>query len=179
MASANEHMTSDQAKAFVLKHGVVLVSGKGPVPRLAEAVVREPISGSWWSHPESHKIFTVLQAVAESDDVLVCRLVNGKITLIHRRLWPALVRVAKRFPKNQVAQVRQEHSASGHHVNREVPFPKWVPVEVRERAKGISEREALSALGPWTALPDSRPNGRAVSASPPKRRPSARRSRRR
>ncbi len=146
-------MTNDQAKAFVQKHGVVLVSGKGPVPRLVEAVVSEPIKGSWWSHPKSKEIFSVLQAVVESDDVLVCRLVEGKVTLVHRRLWPALVRVAKRFPRNRVAQVQQVHSASGRHVNREVPFPTWVPVEVSERAKVISEEEALGALGPWSALP--------------------------
>jgi len=175
----NERMTTDQAKAFVLKHGVVLVSGKGPVPRLAEAIVSEPIRGSWWSHPKSHEIFAVLQAVVESDDVLVCRLVEGKMTLIHRRLWPALARVAKRFPKSQVAQVRQEHSAAGRHVNKEVPFPKWVPVEVGDKAKGISEEEALGALGPWAALPNSRSNGRAANASSRKRKPSARRSPRR
>jgi len=40
-------MTIDQAKSFVQKHGVVLASGKGLVPRLAEAVVSEPITGSW------------------------------------------------------------------------------------------------------------------------------------
>src|SRR5437899_1585959 len=151
-------MTIDQAKSFVQKHGVVLVSGKGPVPRLTEAVAGEPIAGSWWSHPKAHGIFAVVQAVVESGDVLVCRLVGAKVTLVHRRLWPALVRVAARFPKNRVAQVRQEHTASGRHVNREVPFPKWVPVEVMERARVMSEEEAVRALGPWTALPDTKSN---------------------
>ena len=146
-------MTTDQAKSFVQEHGVVLVSGKGPVPRLTEAIVSEPIAGSWWSHPKAHKIFAVLQGVVESRDVLVCRLVGGKVSLVHRRLWPALVRVAARFPKNHIAQVREEHTASGRHVNSEVPFPKWVPVEVRERAKAMSEEEALGALGPWTVPP--------------------------
>src|SRR5262245_18539516 len=124
-------MTSAQARAFVRKHGIVLVSGKGPVPRLAEAVVNEPIRGSWWSHPKSHAIFVVLQAVVESGDVLVCRLVGRKLTLVHRRLWPALVRVAVRFPKDQIAKVQQEHTATGRHLTREIPFPKWVPAEVK------------------------------------------------
>jgi len=79
-------MTSDEAMAFVKKHGVVLVSAKGPVPRLTEAIVNEPIKGSWWAHPKSHDIFAILQIVANSKDVLVCRLVNGKVTFIHRRL---------------------------------------------------------------------------------------------
>jgi hypothetical protein len=169
-------MTSDEAKSFVQKHGVVLVSGKGPVPRLAEAVAGEPITGSWWSHPKAHEIFAVLQAVVESGDVLVCRLVERKVTLVHRRLWPALVRVAERFPNNQVAQVHQEHTASGRHVNREVPFPKWVPLEVTERARVMSEEEALGALGAWTALPDAKSNRPTAGASSRKRKSSARSS---
>jgi hypothetical protein len=48
-------MTADDAIAFVQKHGVVLASAKGPVPRLTEAIVGEPIQGSWWSHPKSHQ----------------------------------------------------------------------------------------------------------------------------
>ena len=142
-------MTSAEAISFIQEHGVVLASAKGPVPRLTEAIVNEPIKGSWWAHPKSHQIFAVLQAVTDSEDVLVCRLVNGKVTFIHRRLWPALVRVAKRFASAQIAQVHEEHTASGQHVTREVPFPKWVPPEVIDQAKRMSENEALSALGPW------------------------------
>ena len=142
-------MTAVEAIAFIQEHGVVLSSAKGPVPRLTEAIVNQPIKGSWWAHPKSHQIFAVLQAVADSEDVLVCRLVDGKVTFIHRRLWPALVRVAKRFPSAQIAQVHEEHTTSGRHVTREVPFPKWVPAEVINQAKQMSEKKALDALGPW------------------------------
>jgi hypothetical protein len=133
----------------VRKHGIVLVSGKGPVPRLVDVLAGETVRGSWWSHPKSHQIFAALQAVVESKDVLVCRLVQGKLTLVHRRLWPALVRIAGRFPKRQVAKVTQEHSASGHHTNTEVPFPDWVPKAVSARATRLREEEALAALGSW------------------------------
>ena len=144
-------MTVAEAISFIEEHGVVLASAKGPVPRLTETIVNEPIKGSWWAHPKSHQIFAILQAVADSEDVLVCRLVNGKVTFIHRRLWPAVVRVAKRFPSAQIAQVHEEHTASGRHLTREVPFPQWVPPEVIEHAKGMSEKEALSSLGPWAS----------------------------
>src|SRR5882672_990994 len=136
-------MTAAEAISFIQKYGVVLASAKGPVPRLTEAIAGEPIKGSWWAHPKSHEIFAVLQAVADSDEVLVCRLVNGKVTFIHRRLWPALVRVAKRFPSAQIAQVHEEHTTSGRHVTREVQFPKWVPAEVINQAKAMSEKKAL------------------------------------
>lgn len=145
-------MTTAEAMSFIEEHGVVLASAKGPVPRLTEAIIKEPIRGSWWAHPKSHHIFAILQGVTDSEDVLVCRLVNGKVTLIHRRLWPALVRVAKRFPPDRISQVREEHTASGRHVTREVPFPRWVPPDVAERAKAMSENEAYDSLGPWSLL---------------------------
>jgi len=146
-------MTAAEAISFIKKHGVVLASAKGPVPRLTEAIVNEPIKGSWWAHPKSQQIFAGLQKVSDSKDVLVCRLVERKVTFIHRRLWPALVRVATQFLPDQVSQVHEEHTASGRHVSRDVPFPKWVPPEVLKLAKGLSEDEAFDSLGPWSRRP--------------------------
>ena len=53
-------MTAAGAIAFVRQHGVVLVSAQGAVPRLTEAIVGEPVKGSWWAHPKSHHIFAIL-----------------------------------------------------------------------------------------------------------------------
>lgn len=144
--------TAEEALAFVREHGVVLVSARGAAPRLTEAIVGEPIKGSWWAHAQSHRIYAILGAVTESDQVLVCRLVNGKVTLVHRRLWPALVRLANRFAPEQLAQVRDEHTSSGRHASHVVPFPQWVPPEVTEQAKTIGEKEALVAFGAWLPL---------------------------
>ena len=144
-------MTPRQAITFVRKHGVVLESAAGPVPSLAQALVGEPISGSWWAHPRSHEIFETTRVVRESDEILVCRLVDGKITYIHRRLWPALVRAAKRFPRKRLAQVHEIHTESGRHITREVAFPKWVPREVVLAASRLGEDAAVSELGTWCA----------------------------
>jgi hypothetical protein len=92
-----------------------------------------------------------LEKITESPDVLVCRLVDGKVTFVHRRLWPALVRLADRFGTDRLAQVREEHTRAGHHVSRSVPFPKWVPADVAAAASRLDEQEALAALGEWTA----------------------------
>lgn len=151
---ASDCTTAEEALAFVREHGVVLASARGSAPRLTEAIIGEPIQGSWWAHPSSRQIYAVLSAVTESDQVLVCRLVDGKVTLIHRRLWPSLVRLAKRFAPEQLAQVREEHTPTGRHVSREVPFPQWVPPTVAEQAKTIAEKEALAAFGAW--LPPAR-----------------------
>jgi hypothetical protein len=139
-------MTSRRALAFIRKHGVVLESARGPVPSLAEVIAGEPLRGRWWSHPKSHEIFAVTRAVRESDDVLVCRLIRGKITFVHRRLWPALVRAAGRLPSVHLSQVREVHTSSGRHVTKEVPFPDWVPSSVHAAARTLSEEAALAAF---------------------------------
>lgn len=140
---------AEDALTFVREHGVVLVSAKGPAPRLTEAIVREPIAGSWWAHRQSHRIHAIIESVTGSEQVLVCRLINDKVTLIHRRLWPAFVRLGKRFGRDQLAQVREEHTSSGRHVTRRVPFPRWVPRDVLSQGKAMDEREALAAVGRW------------------------------
>lgn len=142
-------LTVAEALEFIRHQGVVLVSAKGSVPRLTEAIIGEPIKGSWWAHPRGREIFAVLQGVSDAKEILFCRLVDGKVTLVHRRLWPALVRLAAKFPPDRLAQVRQEHTASGRHVNHETPFPDWVPAAVAKEAKGMSEADALLALGAW------------------------------
>lgn len=142
----NVAMTTRQALALIRRHGVVLEAARGPVPSLAEAIAGEPIPGSWWSHPKSHEIFAVTRAIRNRGDVLVCRLVKGKVTLVHRRLWPALVRAAGRLPLNRLSQLREVHMSSGRHVSKEVPFPVWVPSRVRAEARRLSEAAALAVL---------------------------------
>jgi hypothetical protein len=94
-------MTSGrQALAYIRKHGVVLMAARGAVPSLAEAIAGAPFRGSWWSHPQSRPMFRVFETVRASPEVLTCRLVGGKVTFVHRRLWPALARLASRLPKS-------------------------------------------------------------------------------
>jgi hypothetical protein len=142
-------MTSAQALAFVRRHGVVLEAAQGKAPSLAEAVAGEPLGGSWWSHPKSQEIFATTRAVRDSPDVLVCRLLGGKVTFVHRRLWPALVRAAHHFPPQALAQLRETHKPSGKHGIEERPFPQWVTEPVNAAAQSLSEAEALHALSFW------------------------------
>ena len=140
-------MTAKEVLIFVNKHGVVLMSGHGPVPNLAEAVAGEPIRGSWWAHPKSQAIYRAGKQVSDSGDVLVCRLVDGKITLVHKRLWPALVRLVDRLPKGWLVAVREEHTSQGRHKVTEIPLQEWIPEEVVRTAARLSEKEAVGALG--------------------------------
>jgi hypothetical protein len=132
--------------AALVEHGMLLESARGPLPSVAEMVAGEPIRGSWWGHPASHAIFDALNSLAESPDVVRTRLVNGKVTLVHRRLWPALARVADRFPPKSVAAIHEEHTSTGAHRVRAQPFPDWVPADVLEAAQELSADEASAQL---------------------------------
>jgi hypothetical protein len=149
---------------WVREQGVVLQSARGPVPSLAERVAGEPIHGSWWGHPAGHEIYAVLDRVRSSPDVITTRLVDGKVTLVHRRLWPALVRVADLFPRQNLAAVESEHSASGAHRSSETPFPEWVPPDDMAAAELLSRDEALAQLPGCLRQPH--PEGHARRTDP-------------
>ncbi|MGH9749074.1 MAG: hypothetical protein ACRD6R_04020 [Candidatus Polarisedimenticolia bacterium] len=140
-------MNEREALAFVRTYGVVLMSARGPVPSLAEAIAGGPVRGSWWGHPLSHHMFRVFETVSASKSVLVCRLAGGKVTFVHRRLWPALVRLAGRLPRRGLAAIREEHTARGSHRTVVTPFPRWVPKEVLARARRLSIIDAVAAIG--------------------------------
>jgi hypothetical protein len=148
-ALAVHPLSAREALALVRRNGVVVVSAKGRGPTLVEAIAGQQVKGSWWGHPEGKRIFAVLSAVTESEEVLVCRLIDGKATLVHRRLWPALVRLAPALPPERISRVLDGHTASGRHVSRAVPFPAWVPAAVLQDAEALSEEEALAVLGQW------------------------------
>ena len=93
--------------AALAERGVLLESARGPIPNVAELVAGEPIGGSWWSHRASHEIFETINQLAHSPDVVRLRLVNGKITLVHQRLWAALVRVSDRYRPDRLAGAAQ------------------------------------------------------------------------
>ncbi len=137
-------------ETFVRKHAIVLASARGPVPSLAEAVAGEPIVGTWWAHPKARAIFAVLSALDDSDDVRCFKLVDGKVTLVHRRAWPALVRLARdgALPLDRVAALQQEHMPTGEHRNLVTPFPEWVDDATARAADALDARAARAQM-PW------------------------------
>ena len=80
------------AKAELEKCGVLLLSDK-VLPSLSTFVAGEVVSGSWWAHPRAHDIARVGDALHHDPDVIATKLVAGKVTFVHRELWPALIAV--------------------------------------------------------------------------------------
>jgi hypothetical protein len=143
--------TASRWLRFVEQHGVVLASARGPVPCVAEAVAGQPIVGSWWAHPKGKAIFDVLSELDDAPDVRCFKLVDGKVTFVHRRIWPALARLVSGgvIDAGRVASIQQEHMPTGEHRNLVTPFPDWVPEDVARAATALTIADARAQLGAW------------------------------
>jgi hypothetical protein len=74
------------------RHGLVLLHD-AKFPSATACIAGGPIRGSWWGHAKGKLIFETLTRM--EGDIASAKLVLGKETLIHRRLWPALVAAAE------------------------------------------------------------------------------------
>jgi len=67
--------------------GLLLVSDRA-FPSVASLIAGEPVKGSWWSHPLAHTIFAVNEMLEDQKGVLITKLLGGKVTFVHRTMWP-------------------------------------------------------------------------------------------
>ena len=139
----------EEALSFVETNGIVLESAHGRVPTFADFVAGERVT-RWWSHPKGRLIFALTRAMRDSPDVLTCRFIDNKITYVHRRLWPALVKLSGELDTSSLGAIREEHLPGGKHELRVTEFPQWVPAEALAESKRLTRSEARSMLAGLT-----------------------------
>lgn len=83
----------ERALGRLREYGLLLLSD-AVLPSVAGLVVGAPVRGSWWGHPRGHAIFEIANRLAEHPEALLVRLVSGKVTYVHLKLWPALLSTA-------------------------------------------------------------------------------------
>lgn len=86
---AKEILAIRELTKLVRSRGAVTVTD------LASHIAGEEIRGSWWGHPMGKEIYRLLRELLDHPDVFCCKLIDGNDTLVHRRLWPALVRAQR------------------------------------------------------------------------------------
>jgi len=79
-------------EAQLARHGLLLVHD-AKLPSATACIAGAPVPGSWWGHAQGKLIYEALERL--EDAVAWAKLVLGKDTLVHRRLWPALVAAAE------------------------------------------------------------------------------------
>lgn len=100
---------ADMALAMLRERRLVTLVPAGDVPSIVQAVCGGPVRGSWWAHPQGHLIYAIASALEDAPEVLAVKLIDGKVTFVHRSLWPALLRFAtdRRRRNALVAALRQ------------------------------------------------------------------------
>ena len=77
-----------------LKKWGLLLESDPKLPSVCTIITGEPMKGSWWSHPLAQTIFQVNERLDDHPDVLIGKLLAGKVTFVHRQFWPALLAIA-------------------------------------------------------------------------------------
>ena len=96
----------------------LLLETDATLPSLVALVAGGPVRGSWWSHPLGHTIYATGEALYAHRDVLMAKLVSGKVTWMHRRLWPAFCAVARAREPWQMEGLSEEASTLLEAVDR-------------------------------------------------------------
>ena len=124
--------------------GLLLLQDK-KLPSVVGIITGEALSTSWWSHPRGQDIFQCLEAIEEKS--IATSLINGKVTFVDKRLWPAIVAVgssrepwqkaglrgkpAKKDIKERLLAYGEEvHTDKGRHETRFKPWSEFA----RERS---------------------------------------------
>ncbi len=61
------------------------------LPSLVGMIVDEPLHASWLGHPRAQLIYATMNRADDDPHLLATKLIAGKVTYVHERLWPALV----------------------------------------------------------------------------------------
>jgi hypothetical protein len=118
---------SDSSLAVTLEeYGLLLLQDKA-LPSVVGLITGERVAGSWWSHPRSQEIFRRLEQLEAAGDVVATKLISGKVTFVHRRLWPALAAVGRG---------REEWQMRG------------LSPAARRLLAGVDEKKSVHASGP-------------------------------
>jgi hypothetical protein len=131
--------------AELKRHGLLLLSD--PVlPSLVTLIAGESVKGSWWGHPRENLIYNLSQQLEDDPEILVVKLVNKKITYIHRRHWGALFSIAIEKSDWQMKGLLTEHKSLLRIIQKkgvlraDETFLKRTPTEIGKYASKLEEK---------------------------------------
>jgi hypothetical protein len=90
--TASSAIAVDDVADYLGRLGVLLETDRA-FPSITGIMVREPIKGSWWAHPRANEIYLLSQQLITHPDTIFLKLLSGKTTYVHRRLWPELIAI--------------------------------------------------------------------------------------
>jgi len=142
-----------KAALKTLKRLGLMLETDACLPSVASLIAGEPVSGSWWSHASAQKIFSTLGQLADHRDVMFTKLISGKVTLVHRKLWPEIIAIGTaRAPwqmkglSKSARQLLEMIDEQGSLRTDQLAWPKSGTVKPGEAAREL-ERKLLVHAG--------------------------------
>jgi hypothetical protein len=86
-------MKFEQKILLALEQHGLLLEADSELPSIATIIAGEPIKGSWWGHKMGTVIFNTCENLCDRSDILRIKLLKGKVTYIHQRLWSAVATI--------------------------------------------------------------------------------------
>jgi hypothetical protein len=124
-----------------------LLESDAKLPSVASLVSGEPIRGSWWSHPAAQVIFQINEQLEDHEDVLIAKLVSGKVTFVHRNIWSEVIAIGRaREPwqlKNLSTPVRkllEQVEEAGSLTTTEVDWPSKSKMKLGDAVRELERR---------------------------------------
>lgn len=133
------------------KFGLLLLSDS-ELPSLV-GLIAGPVKGSWWGHPKGNLIYNLSQQFEDDSEILTVKLVNKKVTYVHRKHWEALFSIVldpspwqqrdlEADHKRLLSLVRRAGSVRGDEV-----AGKNSSAEIRKQISFLEERLLIYSQG--------------------------------
>ncbi len=91
-----------------LRRDGLLLESDRKFPSVVNLVLHENVQGSWWAHKDVALVFGILTRLKYDPEALVTKMVSGKVTFVHRRLWPDLLAICTSREPWQTADLTGE-----------------------------------------------------------------------
>ncbi|HEU5055537.1 MAG TPA: hypothetical protein VFU21_03405 [Kofleriaceae bacterium] len=135
------------ARAALEQHGLLLLQDPR-LPSLATLIAGAPVKGSWWGHPAGRDIFRAASFLDDDGDVTTAKLIAGKVTFVHRRLFAALAAAGAERAAWQLAGLPRAAAALLARIDDEGPLEASGPAAKElERRLLAATRQVHTASG--------------------------------
>ena len=112
------------------------------LPNVTGLVADEKLRGSWWAHERAHTIFAVSEMLEDHPDVMIMKLILGKVTFVHCDLWNRIYSIGIAREEWQLKKL----SAAGKALLKAVDEVGWIQTSKLGKTFGAKPGETAREL---------------------------------
>lgn len=130
-----------------LKRVGFLMETDACLPSVSGLIAGEVVRGSWWSHKAAQTIFSTLGQLEDHRDVIFTKIISGKVTLVHRKLWSEVFAIGTSYAPWQLKDLSKSAGALFEKVNKQgslrtdqLEWPKSEKTKPGDLARTLEKR---------------------------------------